>query len=173
VHPAFRGYLDGIAAALDPVAAEIAGLPGAPVRAEQVPNGDPFYGSRIAGSPPVYEFTVTLDWLNPATISGTDWRTGFQQDYLDDFAGYNPDDFTGLNGQGGLGQAQQAVVSALLTAAGSPASSQAIAFGGPPAPRISAAADRFAALSASARHAWLAAYLTALRAGRITLAQIP
>ena len=32
---------------------------------------------------------------------------------------------------------------------------------------------RFAALSASARHAWLAAHLAALRAARITLAQIP
>ena len=36
VHPAFSGYLGDVAAALDPVAAEIAGLPGAPVRAEQV-----------------------------------------------------------------------------------------------------------------------------------------
>jgi hypothetical protein len=34
LHPAFGTYLDAVAAALDPVAAEIAGLPGAPVRAE-------------------------------------------------------------------------------------------------------------------------------------------
>jgi len=38
---------------------------------------------------------------------------------------------------------------------------------------ISAAARRFAALPASARHAWLAAHLAALRAGHITLAQLP
>ena len=38
---------------------------------------------------------------------------------------------------------------------------------------VSAAARRFAALSASARHAWLAAHLTALRAGKVTLAQLP
>jgi hypothetical protein len=38
---------------------------------------------------------------------------------------------------------------------------------------VSAAAHRFAALPASARHAWLVAHLTGLRAGTITLAQIP
>ncbi len=36
-----------------------------------------------------------------------------------------------------------------------------------------AAARRFAALAASARHAWLVQHLTALRAGRITVAQLP
>jgi len=36
-----------------------------------------------------------------------------------------------------------------------------------------AAAQRFAALPAPARHAWLVHHLTALRAGRITLAQLP
>jgi hypothetical protein len=38
---------------------------------------------------------------------------------------------------------------------------------------ISAAAQRFARLSAGARHAWLASHLAALRAGTITVAQIP
>ncbi len=38
---------------------------------------------------------------------------------------------------------------------------------------IAAAAQRFGALSASARHAWLATHLAALRAGTITLAQLP
>jgi hypothetical protein len=36
-----------------------------------------------------------------------------------------------------------------------------------------AAARRFAALPASARHTWLVRHLAALRAGRITLAQLP
>jgi hypothetical protein len=36
-----------------------------------------------------------------------------------------------------------------------------------------AAAQRFAALAPSARRAWLVQHLTALRAGRITLAQLP
>jgi hypothetical protein len=36
-----------------------------------------------------------------------------------------------------------------------------------------AAARRFAALPASTRHTWLVRHLAALRAGRITLAQLP
>jgi hypothetical protein len=42
-----------------------------------------------------------------------------------------------------------------------------------PGSPASAAADRFAALPTAARHAWLAAHLPALRAGQITLAEIP
>ena len=42
----------------------------------------------------------------------------------------------------------------------------------PPGP-VTAAAARFAALPAATRHAWLAANLAALKAGRITLARIP
>jgi hypothetical protein len=38
---------------------------------------------------------------------------------------------------------------------------------------VSAAAQRFGALSAGARHAWLATHVAALRAGATTLAQIP
>jgi hypothetical protein len=39
--------------------------------------------------------------------------------------------------------------------------------------QMRAAVDRFAALPAAARHAWLAAHLAALRAGRVTLSEIP
>jgi hypothetical protein len=46
----------------------------------------------------------------------------------------------------------------LLPASGSPAA---------------AAAARFAALPAATQHAWLAAHLPALRAGRISVAQLP
>ena len=41
------------------------------------------------------------------------------------------------------------------------------------AAQIAAAAQRFASLSPPARHAWLAAHLPALRAGAITLNQLP
>ncbi len=107
VHPAFGTYLGAVAAALDPVAAEIAGLPGAPVRAEQVPYGPPFYSSPIAGAPPVYEFTVTITWVSPAVAGPL-----VQQGLLSDFIG-GP----AYEQSGNLGPAQQAVVSALLTAA--------------------------------------------------------
>ena len=82
--------------------------------------------------------------------------------------------------------AQQAIVAALVKAAGNslaapggqgqdhegpgPSIDQLMPPAGSPA---DAAAQRFAALPAAARHAWLATHLAALRAGHITLAQIP
>jgi hypothetical protein len=162
VHPAFGTYLPSVAAALAPVAAEIAGLPGAPVRAEQVPYGPPFYSSPITGVPPVYEFTVTITWVNPAVAGSL-----VQQGLLSDFIG-GP----AYQQSGNLGPAQQAAVSALLTVAGVSAQAQALN-GPPPAPPVAAAANRFAALPPAARHAWLAAHLPALRAGQITPAQLP
>ncbi len=65
--------------------------------------------------------------------------------------------------------AQQAVEMALLKAAGV----QKPPHVPPPPAAISAAASRFAALPAAAQHAWLVAHLPALRAGHITLAQLP
>jgi hypothetical protein len=90
-----------------------------------------------------------------------------QQGLLSDFIG-GP----AYEESGNLGPAQQAVVSALLTAAGVSAQAQELN-GPPPTPQAAAAANRFAALSPAARHAWLASHLSALQAGQITLAQIP
>lgn len=64
--------------------------------------------------------------------------------------------------------AQQAAEQALQSALGT----QELNSGSYPAAVI-AAAGRLAALAPAARHAWLAANLPALRAGHITLAQIP
>jgi hypothetical protein len=84
--------------------------------------------------------------------------------------------------QGPAGPARAAVAAALLKDAGvPPLSDRQDGFGAPgssvpgPAPGSPAyaAAQRFAALPAAARHAWLVRHLAALRAGRITLAQLP
>jgi len=91
-------------------------------------------------------------------------------------------DVTG--GGPGASPAQQAVTAALMMAAGLPAHGPqrgippGIGPGMPPlvlAPGspASAAARRFAALPASARHTWLVRHLAALRAGQVTLAQLP
>ena len=170
VHPAFSFYLHDLAAALDPVAAEIAGLPGASARAEEVASvsgGNPVM-SGSSGNPPVFEFTA--EHVGPLLgafggIRDAGWREGFQQGLLDTF-------LTGPSqpaaGPAPLGAAQQAVEDALLNAVGSQPLNPSVTSVG-----VSAAAKRFAALPASARHAWLAAHLAALRAGTITLAQIP
>ena len=180
VHPAFSYYLHDVAAALDPVAAEIAGLPDAPTRAEEVASmsGGQIVQSGISGNPPVFEFTAEHVGPMFGQFYGIPdpavWREGFQQGLLDAF-------LAGPSRQAGpvpLSAAQQAVEDALLITAGTNQSAtigkmlqngQPIA--GPPA--VVSAAQRFAVLSASARHAWLAAHLAALRAGTITLAQIP
>jgi hypothetical protein len=104
------------------------------------------------------------------------WREGFQQGLLDAF-------LTGPAQQAGpvpLDAAQQAVENALMTAVGSPPQEAFTGInmnGKVTTPEtqaaVSAAARRFAALPASARHAWLAAHLSALRAGTITPMQLP
>jgi hypothetical protein len=94
--------------------------------------------------------------------------------------------FVGAGGGNGT-PAQQVVQAALLQDAGTPLAAQPDVLGFSPwalpdsgprssasyPPQISAAAQRFAALPAAARHAWLAAHLGALRAGHITPAQLP
>ena len=80
-------------------------------------------------------------------------------------------------GTSGASPAQQAAEAGLLQAAGVPVA-QLAAMGSvyePPAPGspVYAAATRFAALPAAARRAWLLAHLAALRAGQLTLQQLP
>jgi len=195
VHPAFSGFLGSANAALQPVAAEIAGLPGAPVRAEQVPSGDGILGSQgmnfagvpkpgLSGTPAVYRY-ISDDglaplWGSPAGVDNAGWRAGFQQEFLTAFVagppqtGPGPDAFVQAPTA-----AQQAVITALMTKVGSqpPGWGENTTNGAPTAGatpgQIAAAAQRFASLSPAARHAWLAANLPALRAGAITRAQLP
>jgi len=190
VHPAFSADLAAANAALQPVVAEVAGLPGAPVRAEQVASGDGLLGSQgmnfagvpkpgVAGTPPVYHF-ISDDGLSPLWALPAGAGAGFQQDFLTAFiagppqAGQGADAFVAQPAA-----AQQAVITALMTAVGSaaPQFGEDMSNGGPtvgatPA-QIAAAAARFASLTAAARHAWLATHLAALRAGTIPLSQLP
>jgi hypothetical protein len=188
VHPAFGFYLHPVAAELDPVAAEIAGLPGAPVAAREAPsqvNGQEVT-SGTSGNPPVFVFTADHVGAYFGLFFGFDpqgWPEGFQEGLLDAFleAPAPPGPSTGRNnGPAPLDAAQQAVEDVLLAGVGSPplgASAGHTASNGKLSEAtladIEVAAQRFGKLPASARHAWLATHLTALRAGSITLAQLP
>ena len=130
VHPAFGAYLDDANAALQPVAAEIAGLPGAPVRSELASAGDgvPSAGDSytatpmpyITGTPPAFSYTYYV-FLNPAwndlaipdDETDASWNSEFQQQFLMTFIA-QPNSSP-------LSAAQDAVVTALMTVVGSPA----------------------------------------------------
>jgi hypothetical protein len=163
LHPAYTVYLTAVAGALEPVLDEIAGLPGAPVRINQAaatyvqgPGNDVgigMAGPRVSGSPPVFNFLLPNQLAGP-TMTVDQVAAGVRAD-----AG--PAIVATVVGDGS-DRARAAVTAALLNAT-DPGSDTAVA----------AAAHRFAALPPAGRHAWLLEHLAALRAGRVTLAQLP
>jgi len=192
VHPAYRSYLPGVTAALRPVVQEITGLPGAPARATQtaavfetVPSGTgpptaaQLQAETIGGSPPVLRLPLNAITLPGSFGMDTSGFTGqIRLQFVHAFVGA---------GAGPGKPAQQAVQAAMLQDAGTPLAAQPNVLALSPwplpsasqqsagsyPPQLSAAAQRFAALPPVARHAWLAAHLGALRAGYVTLAQLP
>jgi hypothetical protein len=188
LNPAYAGYLPATAAALAPVLTEVAGLPGAPARVSQaaatyrqgagnsVSIG--LAGPAISGSPPVFHLLL-LDQLPGPTMT-----TGALAGALRSSTG--PAIVADVIGGGrSPSPAQRAVIAALLIAAGQPVHGPPP--GSPPTGRepgmappvlapgspAFAAARRLAALPAPARHAWLVRHIAALRAGQVTLAQLP
>jgi hypothetical protein len=188
IHPAFDGYLDAVSAALQPAAAEVAGLPGAPVRAELAVD---YALPAAAGTTSAYAYSGTGAvgvggsgfGGPPDAVINTTWTQGYQQSFLFWFVS-GP----AQNASGNPDPAQQAVADALLTKIGAPApdlgpvtkggappASSGGAGSASPAPpaQIAAAASRFGSLPTAARRAWLTTHVSALRAGSVTLAQIP
>jgi hypothetical protein len=191
LNPAYTAYLPAVAAALEPVLGQVAGLPGAPVRVGQAaptfrqmsPNGISVgLGASLArGGQPAFRLVL------PDNLPGV--QHGFMTTPAVFAAeiqqGAWPLIVAGVVGAGPHATpAQQAISAGLLKAAGRGQPKVAIPPGSaigvrPAAPSPAsgtpayAAAQRFAALPAAARHAWLAHHLAALRDGRITLAQLP
>jgi hypothetical protein len=187
LNPAYRPYLADVTAALRPVLAEVAGLPGAPARVTQVPGtytsgeGEAPPAVTISGRPPVLRLPLDALATLPGSIGFTDAPETVAQ-----FAGQlrllSVHAFVGA-GSGAGTPAQQAVQAALLEGAGVPFAAQPKLLAaaqnvpgpapGPAAGAVYAAARRLAALPPAALHAWLAAHLGALRSGQLTLAQLP
>jgi len=185
LHPAYAGYLPAMTAALDPAAAEIAGLPGAPTRASLAVG---YALPAPAGTTSVYAYSGTGvgvggAWfgLSPAEAATPSWEQTVQQSFLFWFVS-DPAE----NASGSADPAQQAVADALLAKIGAPApdlgpftkgggapSSKPAAGAQASAAQIAAAARRFGSLSADVRRGWLTAHVAALRSGAITLAQLP
>ena len=182
LHPAFTGYLGQSVSSFGPVMAELSGLPGAPVRAAQIPGlavpsvvQQAFRNGIVTGRPPVYEFS--MDGAIDQVPDPAQFRDGFRQDIVHAVIVGPVGQLTAsgdLLWNGGT-PAQQAVEDGLLRAIGSqpyPACSPYLPQCAQQ-PQVTAAAARFAALPGPARHAWLAANLAALKAGRVTPAAIP
>ncbi len=147
VHPAYRKMLPAVEAALAPLTAAVAGVPGAPVRIEQRPLSAAKI-SPVSGDPPVLPILLVND-SNAAR---------FARNLREVTA-------RGLVG-GGRSPGQLAVSTGLAAAAGDPAP--------PDLPAdVTAAARRFAALGPAGIHAWLATHLADLQAGRLTLKELP
>jgi len=164
LHPAYTVYLPAVAAALEPVLGEIAGLPGAPARISQVAAtyrqepgngvGIGVAGPLIVGDPPVFQLLLPTQLGSPSmTIDQTAASVRAET---------RPAIVASFIGDRAASPAQQAITAAMLGSA-------ATIFD----PSIAAKAARFAALPAAARHAWLAEHVAALRIGRIPLEQLP
>jgi hypothetical protein len=199
LNPAYASYLPAVTTALTPVLSEIAGLPGAPVRVSQAaatyqqqPGNSiaiQLAGQQVRGG--VYRMLLP-DQLNgpPLTVRqlASQVRTTTGSVIIASLVGDGP----------GASEAQQAVAVALAMDARLPVGALLVSTG-PPLPRgrfvhgrcddpraacgvirtphmsttVFEASRRFAALPSATRRAWLVPHLTDLRAGRITLGQLP
>jgi hypothetical protein len=199
LNPAYASYLPATEVALAPVLGQVAGLPGAPARISQTAatyrqgTGNSVdigpVRPRISGTPPVLRLLLPFQLPGPAL--STSQLAGQMR------SATGPGIVAMVTGDGpGASQAQHAVTTALLMAAGVvpshlPASGTPVegdrTAGPPPGagagrePYVGAApgspafavAQRFAALPAAVRRGWLVRHLAALRAGRVTLGQLP
>ena len=179
VHPAYAAFLSAVTAAVAPELAEVAGLPGAPARISQVAEiyrqGPGNSISTRAETPGVSAFA--LPDLVPAQPGLIRAEIASQ---LPQTLGLQLVSGVILGGSGGSASPSQAELAVIGGSVRFPLSVQDRDLGplfgrllpapGSPAAR---AARRFAALTPAARHDWLAGHLAALRAGRISLAELP
>jgi hypothetical protein len=188
LHPAYRAYLPQVTAALNQVTEELAGLAGLPGQASQVPpaavaqfaQGGPGSGL-IAGRTYEFVLSASVGWLTSSSMIGDTLR----QDLTHAIIVGTGKTFSMPDGSKAWAAgtaAQQAVVDGVLKVLATPPypvpqsrNGRAPAGLSTPAQQatIGAAAAKFAALPPATRDAWLAANLTALKAGTITLAQLP
>jgi hypothetical protein len=186
LNPAYGRWLPDVTAALTPVIAEVAGLPGAPARATQVAdafssgNSGPPQAITLSGHQPVLR--MSLGMLNMPGLCGFCSGPMTNKQFAGQMRLLFARAFLGA-GNGPGSPVQQAVQEALLRDVGIPFAAQyqlaASTPGGtesglePTSGPIYSAARRLAALPATARDAWLAAHLAALRSGRLTLKELP
>jgi hypothetical protein len=173
VNPAYAAFLPNVTSALEHILSQIARLPGAPAKLNQAPqsyqqvqgNGIILGGSTDTSSGFILPAVPGTQGMTTASFA-TELEASTAFPIVARVVGADP--------QGPATSAQQAVLSA-LTGIGPASRSLGIPPGMLPQPGSPAdlAARRFAALPAAARHAWLVQHIAALRAGHVSLAQLP
>jgi hypothetical protein len=174
VHPAYAGFLPAVTTAVGSELTEFAGLPGAPARISQVApvyQQQPGNGVNVSA-----HVSGASEFIVPEPLPGQPGGTSAQ--FAANLAeGLGLDLASHIILGGAPSQAELAVIAGSVRFPPSvesrdlaPLYGQLLPQPGSPAAQ---AAKRFAALTPAARHAWLAAHLAALRAGRVTLAQLP
>jgi hypothetical protein len=161
LHPAYQAMLPVLSRQITPMLRQVIGLPGAPERVD--------IGSRTPASGDSRVLTVGSELLiDPGPAFDTvppELRTDVAITAIERVV---------APGRGANGPAQQAIAGALVDAMNvevrDVGSNSLLPVPGSPA---AAAARRFAALPAATRHDWLASRVEALRAGELTLADIP
>jgi hypothetical protein len=161
VHPAYQAMLPVIAAQIAPLLAQVAGVPGAPVRVE------------IGSTSPTADATHVLV-IGPAILANPGLRFDTVPPDLRTDVAINAIQAVVAEGRGPIGPAQQAIAGALAqTTSLALTDRQPDSLLPTPGSPAAAAARRFAALAATTRHDWLVSHVEALRAGRLTLTDIP
>jgi hypothetical protein len=158
LHPAYAAYLPAVTGALAPVLDEVAGLPGAPTRIDQAATMYRERGGGIDVDGPTGAANGVYRIVLPNQLPGPNMTIAESADTVRTNTG--SDIVASVVGTGS--DAQRAVTAAILGASDGASGSA-----------VGLAAQRFSALPDTARHAWLAAHVTDLRAGRITLEQLP
>jgi hypothetical protein len=181
VHPAYAGFLPAVAAAVGSELTEFAGLPGAPARISQVAavyQQEPGNGINVSA-----HVSGASEFILPEPLPGQPGGTSAQfAANLAEGPGLQLASHVILSGAdrpvgAAPSQAQLAVIAGSVRFPPSvesrdlaPLYGQLLPEPGSPA---ALAARRFAALTPTARHAWLAGHLAALRVGRVSPAQLP
>ncbi len=161
VHPAYRPQLTETAALLNRLAAPLVGLPGAPTRAVQRPIPTP----RV-----VYEGTQRVLAFAPIDFHDPTNPPHLVQGWIAQVAlSLVADRPAGAGRYWTADKAQSAVALYLLRRAGAPFDSTQLDQG----QDVSAAEQRFAALPAGVRRAWLRTHYTLLRQSRVYLENLP
>jgi len=171
VHPAYRAVLDETAAIAGPVLAPLAGIDGAPQRAGQIAFG--------TDQPDVL---TIAPWSSRYDTEGV-VAYGVAADVIAPNRYPNPN-FTSAGF--GLTEVQGALILWLLRQADPAWATETLESRLPllpndvpfeewdtHVPRLVAASERFAALDPAERHAWLDAHFADVRAGRLTLDDLP